>query len=139
MMIDIAEIGAFSTKQPDGSIHVKFGLYLPGITPAEGYQVIVRIIHNDDRFDPTILPENFDLVYQAGHSLDFWSRSIQIEQIPNTNFGNPGTYLYRYQLVQSLPAGTAKRIVTLWFTDPVARATDIGELSAFTTPGFEPD
>jgi maltooligosyltrehalose trehalohydrolase len=138
-MIDIGEIGAFSTKQPDGSIHVKFGLYLPGITPAEGYQVIVRIIHNDDRFDPTILPENFDLVYQAGHPLDFWNRSIKIEQIPNTNFGNPGTYLYRYQLVQSLPAGTARRIVTLWFTDPAARATDIGELSAFTTPGFEPD
>lgn len=138
-MIDIGEVGAFSTRQPDGSVDVKFGLYLPGITPAEGYQAVVRIIHNDDRFDPTVFPEHFELTHQAGHPLDLWSRSIKIESVANTNFGNPGKYLYRYQLVQSVPGEAAKRVVTLWFTDPFARATDIGQLSAFNTPGFEPD
>ncbi len=49
-----------------------------------------------------------------------------------TNFGNEGSYLYRYQL-QWAPAGQpTKNVVTKWFVDPFARATDIGELSAFT-------
>ena len=73
-MIDLTEVGAFSTKQPDGSIDVKFGLYLPGITPDQGYQLVVRIIHNDDRFDPSVPPQNFDLTYQAGRPFDLWSR-----------------------------------------------------------------
>jgi maltooligosyltrehalose trehalohydrolase len=138
-MIDLTEVGAFSTKQPDGSIDVKFGLYLPGITPDQGYEVVVRIIHNDDRFDPSVPPQNFDLTYQAGHPFDLWSRSIKIEAVPNTNFGNPGKYLYRYQLLQSVAGEAGKRIVTLWFTDPFAAATDIGQLSAFSTPGSEPE
>jgi 1,4-alpha-glucan branching enzyme len=137
-MIDLGEVGAFPSIQPDGSLHVDFGLYLPGIAPSEGYQAVVRIIHRDDRFDPAIAPRDFDLQHQAGHPLDLWRGSIPLAAA-GTNFGRPGTYLYRYQLLRSDPSRGQRTVVTLWFTDPFARETDIGDLSAFTvgsTPAF---
>ncbi len=128
-MIDLGEVGAFPSVQPDGSLHADFGLYLPGITPSDGYQPVVRIIHRDDRFDPAIAPRDFNLVYQAGHPLDLWRASVPLDAVAGTSFGNPGTYLYRYQLRRG---DAPPAIVTLWFTDPFARETDIGDLSAFT-------
>ena len=47
--IDLTQVGAFPTLQPDGSVSVGFGLYLPGITAAEGDRVVVRVIHDSDR------------------------------------------------------------------------------------------
>lgn len=132
MTIDLKEAGAFPSQHVDGSLSVDFGVYLPGIVPAEGYQVVVRIIHRDDRFDPAIAPRNFDLQHQPAHPLDLWRGSIPLEPVAGTRFGKPGTYLYRYQLVRLDPLQGTRAIVTLWFTDPFARATDIGDLSAFT-------
>jgi 1,4-alpha-glucan branching enzyme len=38
------------------------------------------------------------------------------------------------------PGSDSQSVVTLWFTDPFARATDdVGELSAFSTPASQPD
>jgi maltooligosyltrehalose trehalohydrolase len=133
--IDLAQVGAFPTLQPDGSVSVEFGLYLPDITAAEGYRVVVRVIHDSDRFDPAILPVDFDLQYVDGSPLDLWSGSFNLAAVAGTHFGTPGTYLYRYQLWQQQPGTASPQLVTLWFTDPFARATDIGELGAFTTPG----
>jgi 1,4-alpha-glucan branching enzyme len=138
-MIDLGEVGAFPSVGSDGSLHVDFGLYLPGIPASEGYQPVVRIIHRDDRFDPAIAPQDFDLRHQAGHPLDLWRASVRLEAIPGTNFGKPGTYLYRYQLLRIGPSAEAGEAVSLWFTDPFARATDIGDLAAFTVAGNIPD
>jgi 1,4-alpha-glucan branching enzyme len=49
----------------------------------------------------------------------------------NTHFGQEGTYLYRYQLWWTPPGGS-RQLLTRWFTDPFARMTDVGELSAVT-------
>jgi 1,4-alpha-glucan branching enzyme len=138
-MIDLREVGAFPSPAPDGPFSVAFGLYLPGITPSEGYQAVVRIIHRDDRFDPAIAPRDFDLQHQAGHPLDLWRASVPLGAVAGTNFGKTGTYLYRYQLLRADGSQAPRSVVTLWFTDPFARATDIGDLSAFSvgsTPAF---
>jgi 1,4-alpha-glucan branching enzyme len=131
-MIALDEVGAHPVVAPDGSLSVKIGTYLPGIAPDEGYQVVARIIHRNDRFDPNVPPQDVDLIHQAGHALDLWTATIPLTPVGNTSFGMPGTYLYRFALWQR------RGLVTLWFSDPFARATDIGELAAFTTPGVEP-
>jgi maltooligosyltrehalose trehalohydrolase len=131
-MINMAEVGAFPTLDASGRFHVRFGVYLPGLQASNGFAVIVRVIHSQDRFVPGIAPCDFPLQWQQGSALDLWNASVSIDPVAGTNFGNEGTYLYRYQL-QWAPAGqVTKSVVTKWFVDPFARATDIGELCAFT-------
>ena len=131
-MINMAEVGAFPALGASGRFNVQFGVYLPGLRAPDGFAVIVRVIHSQDRFTPGIAPRDFPLQWQPGSLLDLWSANVSIDPVAGTNFGNEGSYLYRYQL-QWAPAGQAtKNVVTKWFVDPFARATDIGELSAFT-------
>jgi maltooligosyltrehalose trehalohydrolase len=127
----MAEVGAFPTLGASGHFNVQFGVYLPGLRAPDGFAVIVRVIHSQDRFTPGIAPRDFPLQWQAGSALDLWSANVSINPVAGTNFGNEGDYLYRYQL-QWTPAGQPTKVVTKWFVDPFARATDIGELSAFT-------
>ncbi len=136
-MINPGEVGAVASVDANGVFQASFGIYLPGITGAKGYQVVVRIIHQADRFDPDIPTQNFNLAWQNGSELDLWTATVALAPIPNTNFGQPGVYLYRYQLLRNYPGGETQ-LVTLWFTDPFARTTDIGDLSSFATPGFWP-
>jgi len=136
-MITLGEVGAFADLDANGKFQVRFGVYLPGITPAKGYQVVVRVIHQADRFDPDIPARNFTLNWQNGSELDLWTVTVPLTSVANTSFGQPGVYLYRYQLWRNLPGG-GSRVVTTWFTDPFALTTDIGELSSFATPGFWP-
>src|SRR5215831_1170771 len=91
---------------------------------------MVRVIHIDDRFDPAVPTQDFALDWQSAHPLDLWAKTISIEPVLNTRFGREGTYLYRFQL-WSL-RGPERTLITNWFTDPFARATEIGRLSAFT-------
>jgi 1,4-alpha-glucan branching enzyme len=131
-MININEVGAFPALSAAGAFSAQFGGYLPGLRASDGFAVIVRIIHSADRFHPGIKPRDVPLQWQQGSTLDLWSGNVPIDPIAGTNFGSEGEYLYRYQLLWS-PAGQAqKSVVTKWFTDPFARATDVGELSAFT-------
>ncbi len=116
-------------------VQVGFGIYLPGIESEAGYKVNVRIIHKDDRFAPHIATLDFPLVPLAGSHYNLWQAQVTIPVIADTHFGQCGTYLYRYQLLQTPPGTTTTNVVTLWFTDPFAQATDVGQLSAFTTPG----
>lgn len=92
---------------------------------------MVRIIHKDDRFDPGVPPQDFDLDWDSTHPLDLWTKTLPIAAVAGTHFGSEGVYLYRFQLYFTPPGGS-RQLVTLWFTDPFARATDIGRLSAFT-------
>ncbi|HUX88219.1 MAG TPA: hypothetical protein VMW65_14550, partial [Chloroflexota bacterium] len=138
-MIDLNEVGAFATAPNAVGVRVRFGVYLPGLAAENGYQIVVRIIHQYDRFVPEIKTLDFPLQPVPGHSLGLWQADITIPIKAETHFGQPGTYLYRYQLLRNLPGSAQPTVLTRWFTDPFARLTDdVGELSAFTTPDAEP-
>src|SRR5437870_4565261 len=62
-MIDLTEVGAHI----DSGANVRFGLYLPEITAAKGYAVVVRVIHELDQFAPEIPPRDFALQFDPAH------------------------------------------------------------------------
>ena len=124
----VSEVGAFPSVAP-GGFSVHFGLYLPGIRGADGFDVVVRLIHRDDRFNPAVQTRDFPLAWNAGHPLDLWSADVAVQPIAGSHFGAEGLYLYRFQLWWTPPGG-ARQLITRWFTDPFARQTDVGRLSA---------
>src|SRR5579875_2778854 len=132
-MIDLSEVGAFVSTDTGGIIQIRFGVYLPGIRATDGFEVVVRIIHRDDRFVPGINPQDSSLSWTANHPLDLWTANVPIQAVANTNFGQPGVYLYRFQLWWNAPLGE-RSLITLCFTDPFALQTDIGLLSAVNVP-----
>ena len=138
-MILLDEVGAFASAHTDAGVPVKFGIYLPGIEQKAGYEVIVRVFHRDDRFVPDRKTLDFSLAQVAGSQNTLWQASITIPVVASTHLGQAGTYLYYYQLLQTLANSDTKRVVTDWFTDPFARETDVGPLCAFTTPDAMPN
>jgi maltooligosyltrehalose trehalohydrolase len=129
--MNLNEVGAFPSFSPPNNFTVRIGVYLPGIRANDGFQVVVRIIHRDDRFNAAVPTEDFVIDWMSGHPLDLWTKILPISAIAGTRFGSEGVYLYRFQLYFT-PPGNSRQLITLWFTDPFARATDIGQLSAFT-------
>jgi hypothetical protein len=136
------------TNQGD-SFATSFGIYLPNITYEKGYQVLVRIIHEEDQFNIDIPAKNFLLTFDDSDPLGLWYATINLNEYKDdkSSFGAYGTYLYRYSLLRYTgksvtwpvydPA-TKDRfdlqadVVSLFITDPFATATGIGKLSAFT-------
>ncbi len=129
-MIDLSEVGAFP-ESVGGGFGVRFGIYLPGIQFTAGFQVIARVIHSDDRFNPAVPTTNFNLEWQSAHPLDLWTVTVPLAPTPANNIGSPGVHLYRYELWWTPPGGTSQR-VSPWITDPFARAAEIGNMAAFT-------
>src|SRR5277367_524978 len=129
-MIDLSEVGAFPESVGSG-FGVRFGIYLPGIQSTAGFEVIARVIHSDDRFDPAVPTTNFNLEWQSGHPLDLWTVTVPLAPTTANNIGSPGVHLYRYELWWTPPGGTSQR-VSPWITDPFARAAEIGNMAAFT-------
>jgi maltooligosyltrehalose trehalohydrolase len=152
-MINLDEVGAHADIE--GRLVVRFGIYLPNITAAKGYQLIARVIHEKDQFAIEIPAKNFLLTFDEQHPLGLWSGTIDLSEHKDTvsHFGAPGMYLYRYTFLQKQqpggdtsnqmtlpvfdPGATVQRdltanVVTLFITDPFARDTGIGKLSAFT-------
>lgn len=129
MPIDLNEVEAFSSSDAAGMFSIRFGVYLPGVRNADGFDVLVRIIHQNDRFNPSIPPVDVPLEWQPGTALDLWTVTTQLQKDPESNFGQPGIYLYRYQLWMTPPGGT-RTMVSEWFTDPFAMQTDVGLLAA---------
>ena len=129
MTINLNEVGAFSSVDANGNLSLRFGVYLPGITSMNGFEVIVRIIHQLDRFDPTVPPVNVNLAWQAGSALDLWTTTTSLQNDPHSHYGQDGIYLYRFQLFHTPPGGS-QTLITLWFSDPFSRQTDIGMLAA---------
>jgi maltooligosyltrehalose trehalohydrolase len=127
-VINLTEVGAFPSVVA-GGFQIQFGLYLPGIRDTDRFEVLAGVIHKDDRFDPAIPPQDFPLKWNVGHPLDLWSGVMPVQPVAGTNFGKEGLYLYRYQLWWTPPGG-ARQLITRWFTDPFARQTEIGLLSA---------
>jgi 1,4-alpha-glucan branching enzyme len=126
--INLSEVGATATVIPSG-FQIVFGLYLPGIRSSDGFEVVVRLIHKDDRFDPAVQPQDSALIHNAGHPLDLWSGTVPVTPVAGSRFGSEGVYLYRFQLWWTPPGGS-RQLITRWFTDPFARKTDVGRLSA---------
>ena len=129
-MIDLSEVGAFPAATAPNQFSVRFGIYLPGIHSSDGLEVIARVIHSDDRFDPSILPINFSLQWQNGHPLDLWTVTVPLVPVAGTHIGLAGMHLYRCELWWTPVGGTRQR-VSPWITDPFARAAEIGNMAAF--------
>jgi 1,4-alpha-glucan branching enzyme len=125
-MINLNEVGAAPQPATGGSWQVRFGIYLPNITFNNGYAVKVRVIHEEDQFIRGIEPKDFFLNWTNGSALDLWEITIPLARDAASHFGEPGTYLYRFQLLRG------DRDVTFWFSDPFGRAAGLGTLSAFT-------
>lgn len=125
MAINLAEVGASCAVDASGTLQITFGLYLPGIRSTDGFGVVVRIIHDADRFDPNVPPVNILMTWTAGSALDLWTARAALNPDPNSHFGQDGLYLYRFQLYWT-PAGGARQLITEWFPDPFARETDLG-------------
>jgi 1,4-alpha-glucan branching enzyme len=138
-LITLDDVGAFAGAPNAAGVPVRFGIYLPGINQADGYEARVRVIHSEDRFDPDIQPLDFTLAQTPNSANNLWRVNQTIPITPNTRFGQAGVYLYRYQLLHSDPGVAAPTVIAPWFTDPFARATDTGQLSAFATAGYRPD
>ncbi len=127
-MIDVSEVGAFPSFTGT-AFQIRFGVYLPGIRPSDGFDVVVRVIHQLDRFDTAVQPQDSHLTWDAGHPLDLWSATVPIQPAAGTRFGDEGLYLYRFQLWWT-PASGNRQLITRWFVDPFALQTDVGLLSA---------
>jgi 1,4-alpha-glucan branching enzyme len=127
-VISLGEVGAHAQQKPPEVASVRFGIYLPGLTFDKGYRLKVRVIHEADQFVRGIDPKEFWMTWIKGSPLDLWTAEIQLGPEPAPgHFGQPGRYVYRYQLLRS-----DGRSIAFWFPDPFARETAIGTLSAFT-------
>jgi maltooligosyltrehalose trehalohydrolase len=128
-MIDLNEVGARVVSPGE----VTFGVYLPEITAAKDYLVVVRVIHELDQFTPEIPPRDFPLAFNPTHPLGLWSATVDVTGNAGGtgNFGSPGRYFYRYRLLRQ-PSGEAQpTVVTSLFTDPFAREAGPARLAAF--------
>jgi len=124
MAINLSEGGAHISGNA-GAYQAQFGIYLPGITPAGGYALLVRVIHELDQFDSAIPAENYELQYSGG-SYDLWTTTRTLTPVASSHFGSAGRHLYRYQLLKN------GNPVVFAFPDPFARDSGRGTFSAFT-------
>lgn len=129
-MIDLNTVGAQAEQTAANQWRIRFGLYLPGITPQKGYRLVVRVIHELDQFIHDIPPQECELSWVGGSPHDLWQQAIDIAppNPANGHFGTNGTYLYRYQLLRN------DEPIVFWFADPFGRDTGTGTLSAVTIP-----
>jgi hypothetical protein len=109
---------------------LQFGIFLPGVDPAGGYSVSIKIIHEKDQYMQAVQPvtiaqtPSVDPVYG-----DFWSGTLDLNTVvpsPSSAFGQPGRYVYRY-VVHSPTRGDIDFII-----DPFSREVGVGRLSAIT-------
>jgi maltooligosyltrehalose trehalohydrolase len=138
-MINLQEVGARAQAATEQGVQVSLGLYLPGIKASDGYEVEVMILPKKNHYEIDMTPREFMLSHVEGSPNDLWQTTIILEPEADSAFGQSGTYLYRYRLLQHGANADEKKIVTRWFTDPFALATDIGLLSSFTTPDAQPE
>jgi hypothetical protein len=133
MPINLRDSGASATRDQAGHWQLHVGIYLPGITFWDGYRVQVRVIHEQDQFVRGIEPKVFHLSWHDNSDLSLWDATIDLIADSDGHFGQDGTYLYRFQLLHH------NRVVTYWFSDPFARATGRGNVSAFTVDSSAAD
>jgi maltooligosyltrehalose trehalohydrolase len=125
-MIDLSEVGASVTKDGTGNYSLRFGIYLPGVRSSDGFKLLVRIIHEADRFNPLVNTVNVELTWQPGKQLDLWTATTGLQKDPDSHYGRDGIYLYRFQLWHKSSSDVP---VTVWATDPFSHRTDVGLLA----------
>lgn len=111
---------------------VRFGLFLPWVSAADGNRLYLKIIHERDQFLQAIQPLEFELAHSTDPAYgDYWSADVDVTGTPaphpKSAWGSPGRYVYRYQLVNPNTSGPID-----WIIDPFAREFGVGKLSAFT-------
>ncbi len=127
--LDMKKVGAHQDGQ-----QVRFGIWLPGISPQSGDAVRVKVIHEADQFLQHIPAQVFPLAHaQESPYGDYWSTAVDIAATPplrpESAWGRSGAeqrYVYRYCLQR--PDGSEID----WVVDPFAREFGVGKLSAFT-------
>lgn len=115
---------------------VRFGFLLPWVSPADGNAVFVKAIHETDQFLQAVPPMRFPLEHAVHPKYgDFWHGEIPINPADRPTdgaaWGNPGRYLYRFELESPLLSRPLD-----WIIDPYAREFGVGRQSAFTL-GYE--
>src|SRR5262249_35379 len=120
--IDRTEVGAHVSGNA-----VTFGVYLPGIRAADGYEVRVRVIHRADQFVPEVPSVPLPLAFQPDHPLGLWSTTVALATVPDPpgHFGAEGPYLYRFELRRN------GQVVSKHFLDPFATGSGPAFLSSF--------
>src|SRR5215469_10302339 len=98
--IDLTKVGAH--PRPEGGFATYFGIYLPNITYAKGYQVLVRIIHEKDQFNSDIPAKKFLLTFDDSDPLGLWYATVNLDEYKDaiSSFGTYGTYLYTYSVLR---------------------------------------
>lgn len=132
-LLPLEKLGA--REKSNGAVH--FGLFLPWVSASDGNRLWVKVIHENDQFLQEIQPSMFELAHSGDPDYgDYWSVEVEInpasKQHPQSAWGSPGRYVYRYILQNP---NTPELID--WIIDPFAREFGIGKLSAFTL-GYEP-
>lgn len=103
-----------------------FGLYLPGITAADGFGVNVRVIHRADQFDPEIPSQVLALRFDPAHPLGLWSAPFDLSAAGGVGtFGQGGEYLYRFEVWRH------GALITKHCGDPFALRVGPGFLGSF--------
>ncbi len=129
-MLQLNQVGA----QPQNAAQpyrVRFGIYLPGITRAQGFSLKVRVINEEDQFVAGIAPVDFPLDWIGNNPYDLWQGDATLTP-GQGNFGDAGRYIYRYQLSKN------GQVVVPWFADPFANESAPGTFSGFTVPQAAP-
>jgi maltooligosyltrehalose trehalohydrolase len=126
-MINLTEVGASAFFANDGTAHIQFGLYLPGVRSTDGFSIVLRVIHSADRFNPSVQPQDQSMTWNAGTPLDLWTTDMTLANAGHS--GQEGVYLYRFQSWWTPQSGAAQ-LITEWFTDPFAGSTDLGLLAS---------
>ena len=124
-MIDVSALVARPRRDAQGAWEVGFAILLPGITFPKGYRLKVRVIHERDQYVRAIEPKDFWLSWVAGSEHDRWEAVVPLADDAASHFGDPGTYVYRYELLR------ASQTVAPWFADPFGKAVATGTVSAF--------
>jgi maltooligosyltrehalose trehalohydrolase len=115
---------------------IEFGTFFPGIRPADGYSVAVKIIHERDQYLQNAPAGWVPLDHAPDEAYgDYWYGRVDLATAAAprgaTAWGQPGRYVYRY-VVTSPTKGEIDFIV-----DPFAREFGVGHLSAITV-GYKP-
>lgn len=111
---------------------VRFGFLLPWVSGSDGNKLFVKMIHEKDQFLQEIQPLRFPLAHSIHPQYgDFWEGEISIKTgeklTPDSAWGMPGRYVYRFELESPLLNQPLD-----WIVDPYAREYGIGRQSAFT-------
>lgn len=114
-----------------GAAQIQFGMLLPWVSPSNGQQLSVKIIHEHDQFLEHVPAVSIPMLHAVDPQYgDMWTATVDLSSTPSavagSSWGKPGRYVYRYELARH--DGPAID----WIIDPYAREFGTGKQSAIT-------